>query len=52
MGPVSGSVRHFEDTPTLRFDASVYLNPADFLLDISSCAIKNSMVRTVREIDR
>ena len=38
------AVSYFTDTPTLSFSSAGYVNPADFLLDISGCMIPNANV--------
>ncbi len=44
MGPANMAVSHFTETATLCFSSTGYFNPADFLLDISACQIKNMNV--------
>lgn len=44
MGPTNAAVNYFSEFPALQFNPSQYFNPADFLLDISGCLLKNIAV--------
>ena len=46
-GPTQMAAKFFSETPALQFNSSMYLNPADYLLDISGCLLKNGSVSRI-----
>lgn len=46
-GATDRAVTYFSESPAMQFNTSLYFNPADFLLDISGCLLKNIAVRGV-----
>ena len=41
MGPTAGASKYFSDSPRMQFNSKQYFNPAEFILDISACQLKN-----------
>jgi hypothetical protein len=43
-GPAEAALNYFNELPSFHFDLSLYMNPADFLTDVSACTAKSDKV--------